>query len=106
LSRAEAQARCSGSRQRPEVDWVEPNARERRLQVPPTDPLFGQQWWLQPVSGSNANAIDARLRGVAGFQSAWLRVNPAPVVVAVLDTGITPHPDWTRPHPARPRLRQ
>ena len=30
---------------------------------------------------------------MAGFQTAWLRANPAPVVVAVLDTGITAHPD-------------
>jgi serine protease len=33
------------------------------------------------------------LRGVAGFQTAWLRANQAPAVVAVLDTGITSHPD-------------
>ena len=78
---------------RPEVEWVEPNLRERRLQAAPGDPLFAQQWWLQPVRGSNANAIDMRLRGVAGFQSAWPRSNQAHVVVAVLDTGITAHPD-------------
>jgi serine protease len=30
---------------------------------------------------------------VSGFQTAWLRSNQAPVVVAVLDTGITSHPD-------------
>lgn len=80
---------------RSEVEWVEPNGRERRLQVPPTDPYFGQQWWLQPVGGSNSNTIDARSRGVAGFQSAWARFGPptAPVVVAVLDTGLTAHPD-------------
>jgi len=79
---------------RPEVEWVEPNLRERRLQTAlPNDPLFPLQWWLQPASGSNANAIEMRLRGVAGFQSAWPRSNQASVVVAVLDTGITAHPD-------------
>ena len=93
LSRAEAQAVREKLMQRGDVEWVEPNTRERRLQVPPTDPLFTQQWWLQPVSGSNANAIDARLRGVAGFQNAWLRAQPTSIVVAVLDTGITPHED-------------
>ena len=93
LSRAEAQAVREKLMQRGDVEWVEPNTRERRLQVPPTDPLFTQQWWLQPVSGSNANAIDARLRGVAGFQNAWLRAQPTWIVVAVLDTGITPHED-------------
>lgn len=93
LSRAEAEQLRDKLLQRPDVDWVEPNLRERRLQVPPTDPLFAQQWWLQPVSGSNANVLAARLRGVANFQNAWLRMSTAPVVVAVLDTGITAHPD-------------
>jgi serine protease len=93
LSRAEAAALRDKLLARPDVEWVESNLRERRLQAAPSDPLFAQQWWLQPVSGSNANALDARLRGVAGFQNAWLRANHAPVVVAVLDTGITRHPD-------------
>ncbi len=93
LSRHESATLREKLLQRPEVEWVEPNVREHRLQVPPTDPLYDQQWWLHPVSGSNANAIDARLRGVAGFQPAWLRANPVQVVVAVLDTGITSHPD-------------
>jgi serine protease len=93
LSSSEARSLREKLMARPEVEWVEPNLRQRRLQVPPGDPLFAQQWWLQPVSGSNANALDARLRGVAGFQSAWLRANHAPVVVAVLDTGITRHPE-------------
>jgi serine protease len=93
LSRSEASALRDKLMARPDVDWVEPNLRERRLQAAPSDPLFAQQWWLQPVSGSNAHALAARLRGVAGFQTAWLRADPAPVVVAVLDTGITSHPD-------------
>jgi serine protease len=93
LSRSEAASLREKLMARPDVEWVEPNLREKRLQAAPSDPLFTQQWWLQPVSGSNANAREARLRGVAGFQTAWLRTNHAPVVVAVLDTGITSHPD-------------
>ncbi len=93
LSRREAAALREQLMARPDVEWVEPNLRERRLQVPASDPLFTQQWWLQPMSGSNANALVGRLRGVAGFQTAWLRANQAPAVVAVLDTGITRHPD-------------
>ena len=56
---------------------------------------FAQQWWLQPVSGSNANAH--RSAGCA----AWPASRPpgcarttAPAVVAVLDTGITRTPTW------------
>jgi serine protease len=93
LSRREAASLRDKLMARPDVDWVEPNLRERRLQASPSDPLFPRQWWLQPVSGSNANTLNARLRGVSGFQTAWLRANHAPVVVAVLDTGITSHPD-------------
>lgn len=93
LSRSEASTLREKLMARPDVDWVEPNVREKRLQATPSDPLFAQQWWLQPVSGSDGNVRQARLRGVAGFQTAWLSANHAPVVVAVLDTGITSHPD-------------
>ena len=84
-------------RLRPEVAWVEPDTRELRLQVP-TDPLFAQQWWLRPATGSNANAIGDRLRGVPGFLRAWQSgingANGSPgAIVAVLDTGTTAHPD-------------
>ena len=85
----------------PEVVWVSANTRERRQAValnPPSDPYFpgtAGQWWLQAVGGSNANAIQARLRGVAGFQTAWQSgtTGNAAAVVAVLDSGITCHPD-------------
>ena len=93
LSRREAASLRDKLMSRPEVEWVEPSLRERRLQTAPSDPLFTQQWWLQPASGSNANMLEARLRGVSGFQTAWQRANHAPSVVAVLDTGITSHPD-------------
>ncbi len=95
LSRMQAEEVSERLRAQPDVEWVEPNRRERRLQVPPTDPLFASQWWLQPATGSNAQVLEARRRGVAGFQTAWARtgVPTAPTVVAVLDTGITAHDD-------------
>jgi len=95
LSAEETTALVERLQRRPEVDWVEPNTRERRLALP-TDPLAPQQWWLQAVSGSNANALADRLRGVPGLLSAWQSGLPganAGVTVAVLDTGITNHPD-------------
>jgi serine protease len=79
-------------RARPEVEWVVPNARERLLQTP-TDPQFTGQWWLFPSGGSNANNISDRRRGVAGVQSAWSTETGKNIVIAVLDTGITGHPD-------------
>ena len=86
---------------RPDVAWVEPNLRERRQQAvanPPNDPYFPNlsgQWWLQQVQGSNVSPIDGRLRGVPAFLPAWLYRNAgsATAVVAVLDSGITCHPD-------------
>jgi serine protease len=64
----------------------------------PTDPRYTSQWWLRAAGGTNANAIADRLRGVPGFLRAWQSGLPgatgrATAVVAVLDTGITPHPD-------------
>jgi serine protease len=97
LSRAEAQALVQRLAARPDVDWVEVNTRERRLQLP-DDPYFaeGSQWWLQLASGSNANVLADRRRGAPGVQAAWLQPGGAgfrSAVVAVLDTGITSHPD-------------
>lgn len=86
---------------RPEVAWVAANTRERRQATAanaPGDPYFpglSQQWWLQPVQGSNASPIEGRLRGVPGFLPAWLAstTGSAAAVVALLDSGITCHPD-------------
>jgi len=91
---------------RPDVEWVVPNTRERRL-VTPNDPGFPSpatlagvtvpigQWWLYPVSGTEQSTLVNRLRGVPGVQPAWTTTTGDPAaVVAVLDTGIVPsHPD-------------
>ena len=100
LSLVQAEQYAERLRQHPDVEWAEPNVRERRLQVP-LDPMFAAtlndngQWWLHPVGGSNANtALNARKRGVPGLQTAWATsTGSAAPVVAVLDTGITAHPD-------------
>jgi serine protease len=107
LPARDVQALAARLAQQPEVDWVAPNTRERLLQagtaepfVLPNDPLFAQQWWLQPAGGSDGSAPAQRLRGVPGFQRAWASglpgatgTLPPGVVIAVLDTGITPHPE-------------
>lgn len=93
LDAAEAERLAQRLRQRPEVEWVAPNVRERALQV--SDPMFASQWWLQQHSGSNAHPLPMRLRGVPGFLSAWARgvTGSSAAAVAVLDTGITAHPE-------------
>jgi|CXWL01.1.fsa_nt_gi serine protease len=97
LAPAEAERLAERLRRSPEVDWVALNVREQRLQVS-SDPYAAQQWWLQPAGGGNANALADRLRGVPGFVGAWQSGIPgatggAAAIVAVLDTGITAHPD-------------
>jgi serine protease len=87
LSAREAEGLMARLAARPDVDWVEPNSRERRLQV-----AGSGQWWLKPVSGTDGNVLADRLRGVPGVQSAWVRgaVGAPSAVMAVLDTGIVP----------------
>jgi serine protease len=99
LDAAQAEQIAGRLRQHPEVQWVVPNERERRLTTP-NDPLFAAnafstgQWWLRPASGSNANVLVDRLRGVPGLQAGWgQQTGSSAAVVAVLDTGTTPHPD-------------
>ena len=80
---------------------MSPNSLEQRLQVS-NDPLAPEQWWLKAVAGLNANVQTDRLRGVPGFFPAWqsglagtgaAAGSGISAVVAVLDTGITAHPD-------------
>lgn len=101
LTAAEAEAAAARLRSRPDVEWVAPNVREPLHQAgdpTPADPMFPQQWWLQTVQGSNAQAQADRRRGVPGFLDTWASGLPgafgAPgAVVAVLDTGVTRHPE-------------
>jgi len=93
LGAAEAEQLAQRLRQRPDVEWVAANVRERALQV--SDPMFPSQWWLQPHSGSNAHPLPMRLRGVPSFMAAWTRgvTGSSAAPVGVLDTGITAHPE-------------
>lgn len=66
----------------PEVEYAEPD-RLRKAHAAPDDPLYSGQWHLQSeqVSAVNFAAAWARTIGISG------------PIVAVLDTGITDHPD-------------
>jgi serine protease len=65
----------------PAVRYADPVRRAHALRVP-NDPMFAQQWSLaDPVGGIDAPA-------------AWdLATGDASITVAVVDTGIQPHPD-------------
>jgi len=109
LTAAQAERVAARLAARPEVAWVALNTRERRQAIAanaPNDPYFAGangQWWLQPVGpGSNASAIADRRRGVPDFLPAWLNgsTGNASTVVAVLDSGITCHPELGNSGPA------
>jgi len=82
----------------PAVAFAEPNGRQRRLQVPPNDPLYpfasrapngpdAGQWYLRRPDTTFRSSIDIETAWARGFG------NPG-VVVAVLDTGVRfDHPD-------------
>lgn len=101
LSEAEARAMAERLRARPEVEWVEPNTRERLLQAAPTpndvyfpyvSPTDLGQWWLRPDGETTGNQLPSF--GAPGVQNAWaLQTGQPTAVVAVLDTGITSHVD-------------
>jgi serine protease len=98
LSASEADGVLAKLQASPDVAWAEPNDREPlQHSTTPSDPLFpgaAGQWWLQPAGGTDANTIELRLRGVPGLQRAWTWSNgSASVPVAVLDTGVTAHPE-------------
>lgn len=74
------------ARLHPDVAWVEPNVLLPRLQTTPNDPGFAEQWHLQTPAQGGTSAIN--------LPPAWaLSTGSAAITVAVLDTGILPHPD-------------
>lgn len=76
----------------PDVEWVVPNVREKRLQAAPNDARYSEQWWL------SAHATDALSRGVPNIATAWSATTGGNVNVAVLDTGLLRnHPDLNDP---------
>lgn len=65
----------------PLVRYADPVRRARAMRVP-NDPLFAQQW-----------ALTDELAGI-GAPAAWdLQTGDASITVAVVDTGVLPHPD-------------
>ena len=73
----------------PDVAWVEPDVLVPRLQampMVPNDTLFSSQWHLQAPDTDRAAGMN--------LPAAWARTTGAPIVVAVVDSGVRlDHPD-------------
>lgn len=88
---ASAQARMLAARlaARPDVARVSLDVKLRPAAATVADPGFAAQWALQPVLAATATQVG---RYGADFQGAWPRTTGSGVVVAVIDTGLRPHP--------------
>lgn len=90
-----------------EVEWAEPSVRQKLLasSVVPNDPYYSyspideSQWWLTEATTNNSDSRVVRQRGAANINKAWETTRGlkqsagSRVVIAVLDTGHSPHPD-------------
>ena len=80
LDRAEAETLMRQLAADPDVEYVEVDQR-MTIAATPNDPRFGEQWGF----GTSSASINV--------QPAWDKAQGDGVVVAVIDTGIVPHPD-------------
>jgi len=90
MAAAQAETLVRELRRDARLDHVLANAHEQRAMVP-NDPLFRDattpQWWLDDYDATTSPAV-------ANFTHAWdISTGAGSPVIAVLDTGITSHPD-------------
>ena len=104
LTQAKAQALMAKAMASGEVEWVEPNVREKRqAAVVPNDPYYNDtpfddgQWWLQAATTGSTASQSLRQRGAPNINLAWQtttgQTQASGAIIAVLDTGTLSHPD-------------
>jgi serine protease len=92
----DAELEAARLRADPEVEWVLVNEMHQPAAFEATDPLNAEQGWLGSPT-SNSGLGQPNLPAAFSSMEAWLQADfrrqLKPVVVAVLDTGVLPHPD-------------
>ena len=76
----------------PEVEYVEEDSLET-LQAVPSDTNYSLLWGMQPVSAVAGTSSGYTGNYGADFETAWNTSTGTGVVVAIIDSGITAHPD-------------
>jgi len=90
ITRAEATALVQQLVDSGKVESAEINEK-RYVATSPNDPGFSQQWYLRDFATAD--------KGI-GIESAWTHTTGSPaIVVAIIDTGYTIHPDLPTPLP-------
>lgn len=84
LNRTSAKALAAELEKDPRVAAVELDVRVRPAASPASEPLAAKQWALQPVASH---------RGSANLNALWHVTLGKGAVIAVLDSGILPHPE-------------
>jgi serine protease len=84
-SRAQMQAVIDNLKRLPDIAYVEEDVRMFRMAAT-NDTEYINLWALQPVNAGTPSYG-------ANFENAWSLTTGSGVVVAVIDTGILPHPD-------------
>ena len=76
----------------PEVEYVEED-RIMTIQAAANDAYYTELWGMQPASSVTSPAPGGTGNYGADFETAWDTITGSGIVVAVVDTGITPHVD-------------
>ncbi len=83
---ARAQTEAAQLRKDPDVEWVVVNELEQSMSFTTSDPYYSQQEWMRDLAAGGSPNIPAAFNRLEGRLL-------SPVIVAVLDTGVLPHPD-------------
>jgi serine protease len=84
-TKAQMQSVIDNLKRLPDIAYVEEDKPMFRMAGESSNALYSQLWGMLPVSAGTSYG--------ANFEDAWALTTGSGVVIAVIDTGILPHPD-------------